>query len=387
LECLHLRISLLEDLFNNASYQAGHDPQRTQETLRIGERIAGLEKINYINYNFRTTLRDSLGNFCCPAEECDRSYKTAADLHVHIRRKPGSGHNILKRIIDRTYCIRCELQCNRPRDLQRHEKASHGEAYNSRIELFLGCLTQDVPHEPLVDQTRISAANNGPAQDLDALSNQASQPKTSCSEPCNVLANSTGSQPFTNNHGSQASDTSLTSVLTLRANEDTQSNFSSNNATTPDSIFPFEMAPIQQLNTNTITRDTLNSSQASNPSIQDLSFPFDLAPCSQKNIGIGDDYIQDSQANSFAHHPDFPSSTVSLRQKNVDFAGDNNMVDDFGGHQSFFPFDITPSQQQNIDFISGQSSVALGKTHIFRTDTDEMTRLRGSPGIRARTVN
>ena len=176
MEYLHLRISLLEDLFNNASYQAGHDSQRTPETLGIGERVAGLEKINCINHCFRTTLRNSLGNFCCPAEECDRSYKTAADLHVHIRGKPGNRHNILKRIIDRTYCIPYDLQCNRPRDLQRHEKASHGEAYDSRIELFLGCLTQDAPQERLVDQTRISAANNGPTHDLNALSNQASQP-------------------------------------------------------------------------------------------------------------------------------------------------------------------------------------------------------------------
>ena len=374
LEYLHLRISLLEDLFNNASYQAGHDSQRTPETLGIGERVAGLEKINFINHCFRTTLRNSLGNFCCPAEECDRSYKTAADLHVHIRGKPGNRHNILKRIIDRTYCIPCDLQCNRPRDLQRHEKASHGEAYDSRIELFLRCLTQDTPQEPLVDQTRISAANNGPTHDLNALSNQASQPKTSFIESCNVLANSTGSQPFTNNYGSQASDASFASALTLRANEDDQSYTSLNNAT-PDSNFPFEMAPIQQLNTDTVMRDTLNSIQAGNPSIRDLSFPFDLAPCPQQKIGISDDHIQDNQANnSFAHHPDFPSPTVSLRQKNVGFTGDNNMVDDFGDHQSFFPFDITPSQQQNINSISGQSSVALDKTHIFRTEIDEMTR-------------
>ncbi|KAL9026199.1 MAG: hypothetical protein Q9196_005101 [Gyalolechia fulgens] len=249
LECLHLRISLLEDLFNNASPQAGHDSQRTPETLGIGERVAGLEKINCINHYFRTTLRDSLGNFCCPAEECDRSYKTAADLHVHTRGKPGNGYNILKRIINRTYCIRWELQCwelqcNRPRDLQRHEKASHGEAYDLRIVIFLGCLTQDTPQEPLVDQTRISAANSGPTQNLNTLSNQASQPKTSFIESCNVLANCIGSQSFINNYGSQASDASFTPALTLRANEDNQSYISLNNAT-PESDFPFEMAPIQ----------------------------------------------------------------------------------------------------------------------------------------------
>jgi hypothetical protein len=365
LECLHLRISLLEDLFNNASYQAGRDPQRTPETLGIGERVAGLEKINYINHDFRTNLRDSLGNFYCPAEECDRSYKTAADLHVHIRGKPGNGHNILKRIIDRTYCIPCELQCSRPRDLQHHEKASHGEAYDSRIELFLGFLTQDAPQESLVHQTRIGARDNGPAQDLNALSDQAFQPKRSYTESSNVLANSTGFQPFNNNHQNQTSDISFTSALTLRENEDIQSYFSSNNGTTPDSNFPFQLAPIQQLNTSIVMRDTLDSIQASNPSTRDLSFPFDLAPCSQQNIGIGDAHIQDSQMNnSFAHHPNFPSPTGFLRQKNVGFERDSNIVDGFGGHQNFFPFNITPSQQQNIDFISGQSSVALDKVHI-----------------------
>lgn len=275
MECLHLRISLLEDLFNNVSYQASHDSRRTPETLGIGERVAGLEKIHCIKHCFRKTLRDSLGNFCCPAEKCDRSYKTAADLHVHIRGKPGNGHNILKRILDRTYCIRCGLQCNRPRDFQYHEKASHGEAYDSRIEIFLGCLSQDAPQEPLVDQTRTSAANNGPTQNLNSLFNQASQPKASFIELRNVLANSTGSQPFTNKYGSQASDASFTSALTLRANEDNPSYISLNNAN-PDSNFPFEMAPIQQLNTDTIMRDTLNSIPVGNPSIRDLSFPFGI---------------------------------------------------------------------------------------------------------------
>lgn len=345
LEYLHLRICQLEDLFNNTNYHASHDPQPTPETLGIGERVASLEKIHHIKYNFRTFLRDSLGNFGCPAEECRRYYKTAADLHVHIRGKPDNAHNLLKRVIDRTYCIRCDLQCNRPRDLQRHEKTSHGEAYDSRIELFLGCLTQDAPREPMVDQTHISAADNGPVQDLNALSNRASRPETSFTESCSVLANSTGSQPFTNKHGSQASGTSSTSALTLTANSDIQSFFSPNNATTPDPI-PFEMAPIQQLNSESIMGEALDSMQASNPSIRGLSFPFDLAPCPQHNISIGGDHIQGSHANdSFAHHPDFPLPTVSLRHKDVGFAGDNTGADDFGSHQSFFPFDITPSQE------------------------------------------
>ncbi|KAL8860536.1 MAG: hypothetical protein Q9198_010568, partial [Flavoplaca austrocitrina] len=181
------------------------------------------------------------------------------------------------------------------------------------------------------------------------------------------------SRPFINNYGSQASDASFTSALTLRANEDNQSYISLNNAT-PDSNFPFEMAPSQQLNTATIMRDTLNSIPAGDPSIRDLSFPFDLAPCPQQNFGISGDHIQDNKANNSFTHPNFPSPTVSLRQNNVGFTGDNNMVDDFGDHQSFFPSDITPSQQQNINSISGQSNVALGKTHIFRTEIDEMTR-------------
>ncbi|KAL9124125.1 MAG: hypothetical protein Q9217_006513 [Psora testacea] len=383
LECLHLRISVLEDLFNKASYHADYNPQRTKETMGIGERVAGLEKMNYIYHDFRTTLRDSLGNFCCPTKECDRSYKTAADLHVHIRGKPGNGHDILKRIIDRTYCVRCNLQCNRPRDLQHHEKTSHGEAYNSRIELILGCLTQDAPQESLVDQTQTSAAKSGPIQDLNDLS-QVSQRKMSCTEP-SVLANSANSataQP--NNNGSHASGASLAGDLIPSVKEDNQSCFPSNNATTPGPVFPFELAPIQGLNTDYIMGETLSNIQASNPSIQDLSFPFDLAPYPQHNIGIDG---EDSQAgNSLANDSGF-SSPTDLCQENAGFAGDINMVNDFGGHQNFFPFEITPSQQQNIDIISGKSSVVPGKTHVFHADNDEATRSRGSRGVMVQTVN
>lgn len=163
LECLHLRISVLEDLYNKGSVHADHNPQRTQENLGIGERVAGLEKMNYIYHDFRATLRNNLGNFCCPTKKCDRSYKTTADFHVQVRGKPGNEHDVLKRIIDRTYCVRCKLQYNRPRNLLHHEKAGHGEAYDSRIELFLGCLIQDAPQESLLDQTQISAAKSGPA--------------------------------------------------------------------------------------------------------------------------------------------------------------------------------------------------------------------------------
>jgi len=316
LESLHLRISVLEDLCNTASYRAGQNPQRTPETLGIGERIVGLEKTNYINHTFRTSLRDSLGNFCCPTEECDRIYKTAPDLHVHIRGKPGNGHNILKRIIDRTYCIHCDLHCNRPRDLKHHEKISHGEAYDSRIELFLGCLTQDPSQKPLVDQTRIYAASNAPAQDLDTLSSQVSQPRTSSTEPSNVLANSPGSQPFTNGKGSQAGGTCIAST-----NQDNQSHFSSNNAVTPEPIFPFEMLPLQGLSTGL-----------------SMDFPFDL--------GVGSSDVEDSRAiNSSAQHPDFASPTIPLQHENVGFAEDNTTVVEFGGHhENSFPFDIFPAQ-------------------------------------------
>lgn len=116
LECLHLQVSLLEDLFNSASYHANHNPKRILETLEICKRVAGLEKMNIINHNFNTTLKNRLGNFYCPTKGCNWSYKTAADLHVHIRKKPGNGHNILKKIINRIYCIRCMVQCNKPRD-------------------------------------------------------------------------------------------------------------------------------------------------------------------------------------------------------------------------------------------------------------------------------
>lgn len=347
LECLHLRISLLEELFNKASYYASHTNQSTQETLGIGERVAGLEKMNYIDHDFRTTLRDNQGNFCCPIKECERSYKTAADLHVHIRGKPGNGHIILRRIIDRTYCVRCNLQCNRPRDLQHHEKTSHSEAYNSRIELFLGCLTQDAPQKSLVDQAQTGVAKNGPAQDLD-LSNQVSLRKKSSAEPSITLANSansTNTQHFIDNNGSHARCPSFVGDLISNVKEDNKSCFPSNNATIPGPSFPFEMAPIRGLNTKSIMGETLSSIQASNASIQDLTFPFDVAPCPQRNLGIDDQHIQDSQAgNLFTTDPDF-SSPTDLCQTNAGFAGSISVTNAFGDHQNFFPFNITPSQQ------------------------------------------
>ena len=293
--------------------------QRTPETLGIGERMTGLEKKNFIHYTFRMNLRDSLGNFCCPITECDRIYKTAADLHVHIRGKPGNGHNILKRIIDRTYCIRCDQHCGRPRDFQRHEKVSHGEAYDSRIELFLGCLTHHAPRNPLVDQSRRNAVSDTPARDLDAFPILVSQPKTSSTELHDALADSIDSQPFTNSHGNQASNICITSSLTTQAIEDNQTHFPSNDVVTPDIIFPFEMPPLQGPYTG---------------SLMDLP----------SNLGIDGVHIEDHQANNASvQHPDFAASTAPLQQTHVGFAVDNNMVVDFGGpHQNPFPFDIFP---------------------------------------------
>ena len=274
--------------------------------------------MNLINHIFRTNLRDSLGNFCCPRKECDRGYKTAADLHVHIRREPGNGYDILQRIIDQTYCIRCDLHLKRPRDLQRHEKVNHGEAYDSRIELFLGCLTQHVPQIPLVDETRINVVSDALAQDFEALSSQVSQPKTSCTEMCNVLANSTGPQPFTNSHGSQAGGICNTSALTTKYIEDNQSRFSLNKAVTSDPMFPFEMPPLQEPHNGSL-----------------MDFPF--------NLGIDGDHVEDSRANNFsAQHLSFASPTVPFQQTNVVFAEDNNTMIDFVAHD--FPFDVFPGE-------------------------------------------
>lgn len=152
----------------------------------------------------------------------------------------------------------------------------------------MGCLTQDAPQEPPVDQTRVSAANNGPTQKLNALYNQASQRKTSLIESCKMLANSAGSQLLTSNYGGQASDDSFTAALTLRAND-----------------------PIQILNIGTIVQDTLNSISARLPPIRELSLPFDLAPCPQQKFGISGDHIQNNQANNSFTHPEFPCPMVS----------------------------------------------------------------------------
>ncbi len=396
LECLHLRISLLENLFNNASHQAPHDPQGGTETLGIGERVTGIEKRNYINHNFRSNLRDSSGHFCCPAEGCGRSYKTAADLHVHIRRQPGNGHDILKRIIDRTYCIRCELQCYKPRELKHHEKSSHGDIYDSRIELFLGCLTQDAPQE-----APVAEVDDGPADDLSILSDQAPQRRMSDAEP------STDPQAFTNNQGSRASDSapfvergaittstpshesSFAPALTPRANKDYQHYASPNNATTQDPIFPFELAPVTQLNAGFVIdeiEDTLNNGQVSNASLQNLDFPFDLAPYPGHDIGIDDNGIDDTQTNnSFAKHPDLAPPMVPFQQQHISFAESDTVLEDLGDGQTSnayrnlsFPFDMTPSQQQNISMIGGQSNGVLTETHTLPTDTSDSRQLEGS---------
>lgn len=132
--------------------------------------------------------------------------------------------------------------------------------------------------------------------------------------------------------------------------------------------------------------ETLNNIQASSQSIQDLRFPFDLAPHQQHNIGINGEGIQDSQAgNPLANELDF-SSPTDLCQKNAGFAGDINMVNEFDGHQNLFPFDITPSQQQITDILSGKSSVVPAKTYVFHAD-HEATRSQGSRGVMVQTMN
>lgn len=113
----------------------------------------------------------------------------------------------------------------------------------------------------------------------------------------------------------------------------------------------------------------LHSIQAYNPSIQKPSFLFDLAPYPQRNIGIDDDHTWDSQANNcFINDLDYSSSMALYRH-------------------NFFPFDNTPSQQQNIDFISNQLSVILSKTYISTQTPIEMTCLRGSREVTVETVN
>lgn len=165
----------------------------------------------------------------------------------------------------------------------------------------------------------MKAASDTPAQDLGVLSSRVLRPRTSYTELGNVLVNSTGSQPFINNHESQAGATCVTSAVTTKAVEDNQSRGSWNNVMTSDPIFPFEMPPFQRSHVGSL-----------------MDFPFDL--------GIGGDHVEDSRANnSLAQHPDSASLTVPLQQVNVGFAEENNMMVDFGAHhQNSFPFDISP---------------------------------------------
>ena len=211
------------------------------------------------------TLRDLSGKLRCPVEECDRSYKKASDLHVHIREKPGNDHQILKRIIDRTYCIPCNSHFRRPRDFQHHEKVNHGEAYDSRIELFLEYLTQHAPQNRWMDLTQIKAASDAPAQDLDALASQVFQP----------ISSSTGPQPFTNSHGSQITSTFPFEMPQL-----------------PDSLinFPFEYpdfashtVPLQQNNVGFAKEDNLVVDFSSH--YQD-SFPIDISPSDDRTPAL-----------------------------------------------------------------------------------------------------
>lgn len=66
----------------------------------------------------------------------------------------------MKRIINRIYYIRYELQYYKLKELKYYEKSNYGDIYNSRIELFLGYLTQNIPQEALIVEV-----NNEPAYD------------------------------------------------------------------------------------------------------------------------------------------------------------------------------------------------------------------------------
>ena len=210
----------------------------------------------------------------------------------------------------------------------------------------------------------------------------------SCGERSIIVAKSTHStNARLNNNRSYASGASLAGDLIPSVKEDNHPCFPSNNAITPCPLFPFEVAPTQELNTDSIMGETFGRIPARHSSVQDLAFPFDLAPCPQRNVKINDEGSQNIQAgNPFTNHPDF-SSPTDFCQKSAGFAGDINIGNDFGGRETSFPFDITPSQQHNIDIISGQSSFVPGKSHVLHAGNDEATRLRGSRGGMVHTVS
>ena len=305
IECLHLRISILEDLFNETTpYQP---PQRTHETLGVGERITSLEGKKHIDYDFHATLRDSFGRFCCPVKDCARNYKTTADLHVHVRKKPGNGHDILRKIVDRTYCIRCNIHFKRPRDLQHHERVNHGEKYDSRIEPFLEHFTEGIHREYSADHTKEETGSRPTSSHSIGVCYKGTGPKAP-----SISTGSIDTQSFANRDRTKVTGSCIADNLLVKAQGHKDSCFTPINAFAPVPYRSFEAAPAAGSNTN----DPVCSS------LSDPSFPFNMTP-----------YPPYNDIHS--------SSPFELEENSQSFAG-VTIVNHLDSYKEIFPFDITP---------------------------------------------
>ncbi|PVH90603.1 hypothetical protein DM02DRAFT_636699 [Periconia macrospinosa] len=157
LEALEARVRFLEQTSTTGT------EQRTTGSISalisaLGGRIIKLEQERH---TIHFLPQKQAGNWQCPADSCNRSYKRLDRYHEHIREAEGYGHAILKRIIDKQTCRQCDYPCGSANGLLHHERYTHGEDYSSRIEIIIPFFTanmqtlgEPVCHDTIPQPTR-----------------------------------------------------------------------------------------------------------------------------------------------------------------------------------------------------------------------------------------
>lgn len=142
----------------------------------LGGRISSLEQKKG---TFQFLPQKSNGNWSCPADSCNRSYKRLDLYHEHIRKAKGHGHAILKRIIEEQTCRECDYTFESPNGLLAHDRLTHGQNYLSRIHIVIPFLRLNfTPEETSVSsQLRSDQPPNEPSEPAGRKSTR--QPKSS----------------------------------------------------------------------------------------------------------------------------------------------------------------------------------------------------------------
>lgn len=144
-QALDSRVKNLESILNDKTGNHQNSgfvctPGDTANTLE--RRVSNIEKSLGIVYNYPQTLEYSGQKIVCPADSCNRLYKSVEKLHSHIRESPGIGHKILVPFISQLFCNICRRGFARVQELFDHERRIHNEKYRSRIEAFVPYLWQ-----------------------------------------------------------------------------------------------------------------------------------------------------------------------------------------------------------------------------------------------------